>query len=296
MEHVLVVDDSVDQAFMVESILQAEGFETCSAANGAEALSVIEKRPPDIVVTDLMMPEVNGLELVEKLRESHPALPVILMTAYGSGEIAMKALQKGAASYIPKRHVPKQIVETLEQILELSRNRRERERLLVSLLESESRFVMRTDPSLVPPMVNHVTRSIGARVTDVGENELMRLGLALQEALLNALHHGNLELDSEIREASIADYLRLADERAKQAPYCDRQVRLSVRVDPTEITLIVEDDGAGFDTSLVPDPTDQENLLRASGRGLHLIGTIMDQVTHNDCGNRITMVKSNEHQ
>jgi anti-sigma regulatory factor (Ser/Thr protein kinase) len=167
----------------------------------------------------------------------------------------------------------------------------ERQRLLVSLVESESRFVMRTDSSLVAPMVNHVTQSIGARVVVLGENELMRLGLALQEALLNALHHGNLELNSELREESSVKYLQLADERTKLAPYCDRQVRLNVRVDPGEITMVVEDDGAGFDISQVPDPTDPQNLLRASGRGLHLIGTIMDRVDHNECGNRITMVK-----
>jgi len=153
--------------------------------------------------------------------------------------------------------------------------------------------VMPTDPSLVPPMVNHVTQTIGARVASLGENDLMRLGLALQEALLNALHHGNLELSSEIREQSGTEYLRLADERSRQKPYSDRQVRLDVRVDPLETTIVVEDDGAGFDISQVPDPTNPENLMRASGRGLHLIGTIMDRVVHSAKGNKITMVKRN---
>ena len=291
MERVLVVDDSPDQLLMVESVLQRNDFQTAGAADGAEALTAIEQRPPDIVVTDLMMPGVNGLELVETIKERYPSLPVVLMTAYGSGEIAMQALQKGAASYIPKRLLRQQIVATLEQILDLTRDKRDRERLLVSLVESESRFVMKTDLSLVPPMVNHITRSISRRVAGLGENDLMRLGLALQEALLNALYHGNLELTSEIRETSSAEYLRVASERIRQSPYRDRHVRLSVRVDPDEIVVVIADEGHGFDTSQVPDPTDPENLLRASGRGLHLIGTIMDEVIHSESGSTITMIK-----
>jgi len=291
MERVLVVDDSADQLLMVESVLQRDGYETVTATDGAEALAAIEQQPPDLVVTDLKMPNMNGLELVEKLCETHPSLPVILMTAYGSGEIAMEALQRGAASYIPKRLIREQMGDTLEQILELTRNRRERERLLVSLVESDLRYVMSTDLSLVPPMVNHVTQIIKARVPDLGGNDLMRLGLALQEALLNALYHGNLEVSSDIREVSGAEYLRVAQERSTLPPYSERKVRLKVHVDAEAIRMVIEDEGQGFDLAKVPDPTDPENLLKASGRGLHLIGTIMDEVLHSSGGSTVQLIK-----
>ena len=57
------------------------------------------------------------------------------------------------------------------------------------------------------------------------------------------------------------------------------------------LTLVVRDEGDGFDISSVPDPTDPENLLRASGRGLYLMGTFMDEIIHNDVGNMVTMIK-----
>ena len=73
--------------------------------DGREALAAIQRDPPDLVLTDLQMPEMNGLELVVAIRTTYPAIPVILMTAHGSEEIAMEALQKGAASFVPKKNL-----------------------------------------------------------------------------------------------------------------------------------------------------------------------------------------------
>jgi anti-sigma regulatory factor (Ser/Thr protein kinase) len=68
-------------------------------------------------------------------------------------------------------------------------------------------------------------------------------------------------------------------------------VRVSERLDPSQVTYVIRDEGEGFDLSQVPDPTDPDNLLKASGRGLMLIKTFMDEVTFNGVGNEITMVK-----
>ena len=75
------------------------------AENGREALTRLQEQAPDLVLTDLHMPEMDGLELVVEVRKSCPLVPIILMTAFGSEEIAIQALQKGAASYVPKRNL-----------------------------------------------------------------------------------------------------------------------------------------------------------------------------------------------
>ena len=72
------------------------------AVNGKEALEEIEKHIPDLVLTDMQMPEMNGLELVTAVKEEYPFIPVLLMTAQGSEEIAVQALRRGAASYVPE--------------------------------------------------------------------------------------------------------------------------------------------------------------------------------------------------
>ena len=87
----------------IESL--GEDFEVEFATDGREALEVVGRIDVDLVVTDLRMPEIDGLELVKRLREEHPLVPVILMTARGSEQIAVKALAAGAASYVPKDQI-----------------------------------------------------------------------------------------------------------------------------------------------------------------------------------------------
>ena len=96
--HILVVDDSPTQLRQIQFLLEREGFVVQSAADGVQATASIEDNMPMLVVTDLQMPEMNGLELVASLKETIPSLPVILTTSQGSEEIASQALKAGAAS------------------------------------------------------------------------------------------------------------------------------------------------------------------------------------------------------
>src|ERR1700722_9974854 len=109
MAKILVVDDSLVDQRLAGRLLQEHSdnvyldkpmaVQVVYANNGKEALDVIPRDRPDLVLTDLQMPELNGLELVDALRDKFPALPVILMTAHGSEDIALQALRRGAASY-----------------------------------------------------------------------------------------------------------------------------------------------------------------------------------------------------
>src|SRR5436190_11689862 len=97
---VLVVDDSAMDRLLASSLLESVGgWTVLTANNGVEALAELEKQKFDLVLTDLLMPEMDGLELVRAVRAKHPLVPVILMTGHGSEDIAIKALQGGAASY-----------------------------------------------------------------------------------------------------------------------------------------------------------------------------------------------------
>src|SRR6476661_5975259 len=103
MATILVVDATAVDRFLAGSLLEeVPGWHAVYAGDGREALAYLKNAVPHLVLTDLQMPEVNGLELVEAIRHDYPFVPVILMTAHGSEEIAATALQKGAASYVPK--------------------------------------------------------------------------------------------------------------------------------------------------------------------------------------------------
>jgi CheY-like chemotaxis protein/anti-sigma regulatory factor (Ser/Thr protein kinase) len=287
---VLVVDDSlVDRHKAAGIIAQSLGWRVAQAADGRAALEAVAGEVPSVVLTDLQMPEVDGLALVEALRASHPFLPVVVMTAYGSEEIAVEAIRKGAASYVPKRNLGLGLAETLAQVVAAADRGRQQHNLLRECLrEAEAYYVLANDPTLIRAMVARLQDDLAA--VGLAGDRRVHVGIALEEALTNALYHGNLEVSSALREGEDAGaYRRTADERRRQPPYRDRRIHVRARLSPAEGVIGVRDEGPGFDPSTLPDPTDPENIVKASGRGLLLIRTFMDEVTFNPTGNEITL-------
>jgi len=119
----------------------------------------------------------------------------------------------------------------------------------------------------------------------------VRLCIALEEAISNALFHGNLEIDSETRTSETRVYQDLVETRRNTQPYCERAIRVAVNITPRDARFIVRDQGPGFNPLDLPDPTDEQNLERACGRGLLLMRTFMDCVDFNPAGNEVTMIK-----
>jgi CheY-like chemotaxis protein/anti-sigma regulatory factor (Ser/Thr protein kinase) len=288
---VLVVDDSAMDRHLAGAIVQKlGGWQATFATNGIEALASLERSTPHVVLTDMLMPEMDGLQLVQAIRIKYPLVPVILMTAHGSEDIAIQALQKGAASYVPKKSLARDLAETLEQVLSASQTRQQEQRILERLTMFETHFAIENDTALIPPLVGHLEQDL-TRLKLCEPGGLVLLGVALHEALTNAMLHGNLELSSALRETDEKEYYRLAVERRHRPPYGDRRVFITARFTSEEACFVIRDEGSGFDPALLPDPTDPANLGKVSGRGLLLIQTFMDRVEHNDIGNSITMTK-----
>jgi CheY-like chemotaxis protein len=291
MAHVLIVEDSAEQAGLLAGLVEASGFTVETVADGETALEKIAGRRPDIVATDLMLPGITGLDVVDAVKRDYPMLPIVLMTAFGSGEIAARALKAGAASYVPKRNVHSALIPTLRSTLTVARAQQEQQRVLQQLRSTEYEFALPNDAGLIPPLVSFVQQHLREVGGQTHETELMQTGIALHESLVNAMHHGNLEVDSSLRERDDDAYRKLISQRQKIPPYRDRRVRFRCRISREELRCVILDEGPGFDPKSVPDPTDTEHLERISGRGLYLIGTFMDRVAHNDKGNEITLVK-----
>ncbi|MEO7329045.1 MAG: response regulator [Minicystis sp.] len=287
---VLVVDDSRMDRAKAGRLLEKGGFSVSYANNGSEALLSLASRAFAVVITDLQMPELDGLELVGAVRERFPMVPVILMTAHGSEEIAVRALQKGAASYVPKRSLATELVQTVNNVLELVQASHREQQVLDWMTRVECRFVLDNDVSAVPPLIGYLESKL-TRLRLVDETALIQVGVALREALVNAMYHGNLEVSSELREGDGKAWVEQIAARRKEAPYAERRVRMAAIETPTEVTYVVTDEGPGFDPGKLPDAADLAMLEQVSGRGLLLIRTFMDEVHHNERGNQISMVK-----
>ena len=280
--------ERVDSQSMGELAAGAAAVQVEYAVDGRDALNKIAHRAPDLVVTDLQMPEINGLQLVSAIRENYPHIPVILMTSQGSEEIAVQALQQGAASYVPKRLLMRYLWETIEKVLHVAVEDRGKARLLSCMLRTESIFHLDSDPALFEPLIRYLQEET-VRLGVCTDADRVRVGVALEEALANALYHGNFELDSEARE--LDGYRELIHERCGHPGYRDRRIEVEARITRNEAAFAIRDEGRGFDPTCLPDPTDPANIERSSGRGILLMRAFMDEVRYNDLGNAVVLVK-----
>jgi two-component system response regulator AtoC len=118
MARVLAVDDDAAVRFTLEAVLTDGGFTVETAAGGAAALAAFEARGADIVVTDLAMPEVDGMQVLAHIRTVDPGVPVMLLTAHGSERIAVAAMKAGAYDYLPKPFDPDELALAVRRGLE----------------------------------------------------------------------------------------------------------------------------------------------------------------------------------
>jgi len=289
---ILVVDDSsVDRRLVGGLLRDDDRLQVEYAVDGEDALALMERELPDLVVTDLMMPKIDGLALVSKVRTKYPSVPTILMTSKGNEEIAVKALQEGAAGYVPKRTLSDDLLETVRSVLAISARRRNYSRLLKCMSRIEHNVALENDLELVNVLVDYLQDGI-AEMGLCDATDRMRIGVALREALLNALYHGNLEMPAGLREQGIRAYHRFAEERARQEPYRSRRIFVQTKLSREGVVLVVRDEGRGFDPDQLPDPTDPTNLEKLSGRGLVLMRTFMDKVGYNEPANAVTLCKA----
>ncbi len=118
MSRILVVEDDFDTRSLITLILQAAGYETREAESAEQALEVLKNdQPVDLLLSDILMAGVNGLQLLEQTREQYPSLPVILLSAHARSSWVQRALQKGAACYLLKPFTREQLITIVTDLI-----------------------------------------------------------------------------------------------------------------------------------------------------------------------------------
>jgi len=284
MIRILIVDDSLTERVRIAGICRRIA-ECCTseAENGRAALVSLEEDLPDVILTDIQMPEMNGLQLLKVISEEYPHLPVILMTAEGSENTAAEALRHGAASYVPKAQIADNLLPTLNQVLRTARVVHSQFRLMHYLADSKSQFVLPCDPSLIRACIDQLLNVL--RCLPLGsESERLRVGIALGECLHNACFHGNLELDTDD-----PDFETLKRQRRRELPWASRRITVTAEINRIRARFIIEDEGPGFDWRLAA--SEESSIASSQGRGLRLMKSIMDDVSFNEAGNTVTLIK-----
>jgi two-component system, NtrC family, response regulator len=118
---IVVIDDEVNAAAALETLLREDGYEVTKANDGRAGLLLVEQQAPDVVLTDLRMPELDGIELLTRVKRIRPETMVILMTAYGTVKTAVKAMKLGAEDYLSKPIDVEELELVLQKTLEKKR-------------------------------------------------------------------------------------------------------------------------------------------------------------------------------
>ncbi len=116
MAKILIVEDDPTTVQLIEFLLKKNNFEVLIAYNGVEALQIIKKEKPDLILMDVMMPKMDGIEAIEKLQEDETTrdIPIVILSALGQEMDVMRGLQAGAASYIVKPFSPSELLEEIK--------------------------------------------------------------------------------------------------------------------------------------------------------------------------------------
>lgn len=287
MSVVLVVDDAVVDQKIAGGLLEASGmFQVVYADCGASAMESIKQRQPDLVLTDLQMPDVDGLQLVTDIGERFPEIPVVLMTAHGSENVAAESLAAGAASFVPKTMLSEHLLSTVMQVLAMSASDARSRKLISCATRTEFEFRLLNDLELIEPLIEMI-QQVGIGHCVFNPRDRIQLGVALEAAINNAMVHGNLEMTrKDIPVATVA----MVRQRAGEEAYVERRVLFKAIITPADATFVIKDEGAGFDTSKIPNAETAEAIAAGSGRGLVLMKSFMDEVSFNDQGNEVTLV------
>jgi serine/threonine-protein kinase RsbW len=258
---ILIIDDYDDLASALKEEFTKLGHHVVTTDNRKEAVVLAEDRDFDVVITDL-----DGDHLVsEPGNNGHEELECI-------PKVSGKARSNLKAFKICMKHFKRDEFNEEELVS-----------LVKTTLNFKSKFIDRGPemqdrrekidfevPSVIT-LMDDILEYLMKRVEKLGviKPERSNLFVALDEAFVNAVKHGN-KFDT------------------------NKLVRISVDVSPKKARFTIEDEGEGFNVNEIPDPRDPENLFKTSGRGVMFIYNIMDKVSYNKRGNRLTMVKKTE--
>ena len=182
---ILAVDDESIFRFLLERHLSEAGFSALTASGGPEALAIMEQQPVDLVISDLVMPEMDGLQLIEELQKRHPGVPIIVITAHGSVESAVEAMRRGAYDYLEKPYNPEDLRMTIQRALDYQHMVRENEQIK-GLLSDRFTFqsIVTVNPNM-KQMLELASRVVSARHTTVAVYGESGSG---KEVLARAIH------------------------------------------------------------------------------------------------------------
>lgn len=286
----LIVDDSPQLVESLSSVLQLHDYQVDTAFSGQEALQKIHLQNYGVLICDIEMPGLSGLQLLERLRNLEADLDVILMTGYLEPQYFIKAIQLGAADFISKPIETQHLLKSLQKVLAKRSSRESLERFMRDLDTADVSLVI--DPGKfslagISSVFNLFFKQNMTLHPDVYNDMLV----CLDEMIYNAYIHGTLGLDQEQRKFDNHRLQEIISHKLSLPENASKRIRLSLSVNHMDnyISIEVTDDGNGFDyQSWLAKLAEEPKLnLDGHGRGLAMLYHLSDGLDFSLGGRRV---------
>ncbi len=259
---ILIVDDHDDLKTVLTEVFSKTGYFVKSTESRHEAVELDKTNEFDLVITDLDGDKAFPADKTDEAENT--CLP--REDAEDFDRSFVKAFKICAINFARDNYDENELKHLFETILNYKTQFVDKAGT-VKYIREKIEFEFPSAISLMDSILDYLMKRVEKNGIVDAENS--NLFIALDEAFVNAIKHGN-KFDA------------------------NKIVRISAEVSPTEARFTIEDEGEGFNVTEIPDPTNPENLFKTSGRGVLIIHNIMDEVSYNERGNRLTMVKRNE--
>lgn len=293
---ILVVDDSIAIVNSLRSILGISGYDVDTAYSGSDALRKIHMKEYDLVICDIEMPGLSGLEFLGKVREDFERdLDVILMTGYLEHDYFIEAIRLGASDFIRKPIDTKQIVSSIRELIFRKRNRDDKTEFFGHLNKANFCFEMPAK-NFSKVALSKIFSSYMRQYFKVGSKVLNELLICVDEMVYNAFIHGTLNLSLDERALSHEALQELIELRLQDPNINQRKVKFAFVVDNLQqnIEISVEDEGDGFEYQNWLKSVKKEQFLEIDGhgRGIAMLYHLSDKLSFGKQGKSVRIVKS----
>jgi serine/threonine-protein kinase RsbW len=259
----LLIDNNLERIKQIRELLEQKEFEVLIASDGNAAINLLRSRPFDLILTNILLKDMDGVEIVTAVREIDRDLPVIIMSSSSHANKAIKALYAGAHHFVREPIEIEELVQTIEKLLCYRQEHHAYKKVYPYLVQNVS-FQIPADYSYMGGVIqylNDILIKLG-----IQEDDDIQVKVSLLESITNAIEHGN-------------------------HGNANKNVEITAQITAEKAIFTIKDQGKGFDPQNLPDPTEPENIIKARGRGIFMIQNLMDEVHFNGQGNVITMVK-----
>lgn len=287
-DQLLIIDPCLVTQSRIDHYAQDNGFSVTAVPDPATAMARIERAAPDIVITDLFLPDGAGVALVKELKARQESCPVIVMGSHVPEPVILEALRGGAVDYLHKPVAEEELTVVLQHARDLLPCH---PMAVPGTRRWDYILTVESDPVHIPDIISWLLKMTASAVPP---GQRIHIQGALQELLFNAMEHGNLEIQAQEKQQALVDgsYERLLAQRLAQPRLRDRRVTIQACHDraENELEYRITDEGKGFPwrTVMARSPEIGE-FDGASGRGIFLTRAFFPRLIYNERGNEVTI-------